>query len=130
MSSRETVSAVLPFIVAATFFMEYLDTTVIATALPQMAHSHRPDARRIHYDLRILALGLLPQCALRNRGADCHCRMGSESARGGAAAVRPAWIRAVRGGSDLSAPCSSPLWGLGYARLARGAGSAIGGGAG
>ena len=29
----------LPYLVAATFFMEYLDTTVIATALPQMAHS-------------------------------------------------------------------------------------------
>ena len=29
----------LPFIVAATFFMEYLDTTIIATALPQMAQS-------------------------------------------------------------------------------------------
>jgi EmrB/QacA subfamily drug resistance transporter len=32
-------SAALPFIVAATFFMEYLDTTIIATALPQMARS-------------------------------------------------------------------------------------------
>ena len=31
--------AVLPFIVAAAFFMEYLDTTIIATALPQMARS-------------------------------------------------------------------------------------------
>ncbi|HEY2019836.1 MFS transporter [Paraburkholderia sp.] len=29
----------LPYIVAATFFMEYLDSTVIATALPQMARS-------------------------------------------------------------------------------------------
>ncbi|MGO4329593.1 MFS transporter [Cupriavidus sp. 2TAF22] len=29
----------LPYLVAATFFMEYLDTTVLATALPQMAHS-------------------------------------------------------------------------------------------
>lgn len=29
----------LPYIVAATFFMEYLDTTIIATALPQMAQS-------------------------------------------------------------------------------------------
>ena len=29
----------LPYVVAATFFMEYLDTTVIATALPQMADS-------------------------------------------------------------------------------------------
>jgi len=32
-------AAALPFIVAGTFFMEYLDTTVIATALPQMARS-------------------------------------------------------------------------------------------
>lgn len=32
-------SIVLPFIVAATYFMESLDTTVIATALPQMAQS-------------------------------------------------------------------------------------------
>jgi len=32
-------AAVLPFIVAATFFMEYLDTTIVATALPQMARS-------------------------------------------------------------------------------------------
>jgi EmrB/QacA subfamily drug resistance transporter len=31
--------SVLPFVVAAAFFMEYLDTTVIATALPQMAQS-------------------------------------------------------------------------------------------
>jgi MFS family permease len=30
---------VLPFIVAGTFFMEYLDTTVIATALAQIARS-------------------------------------------------------------------------------------------
>ncbi|WP_050462784.1 DHA2 family efflux MFS transporter permease subunit [Herbaspirillum autotrophicum] len=29
----------LPYIVAATFFMEYLDTTIIATALPQMAQT-------------------------------------------------------------------------------------------
>ena len=29
----------LPYLVAATFFMEYLDTTVIATALPQMART-------------------------------------------------------------------------------------------
>ena len=31
----------LPFIVAATFFMEYLDTTIIATALPQMAQAFK-----------------------------------------------------------------------------------------
>ncbi|MFT4067105.1 MFS transporter [Paraburkholderia sp.] len=37
--TRNTHVGWLPYIVAATFFMEYLDTTVIATALPQMARS-------------------------------------------------------------------------------------------
>lgn len=37
--SRSTAPGPLPYVVAATFFMEYLDTTVIATALPQMTHS-------------------------------------------------------------------------------------------
>ncbi|CAG9232513.1 EmrB/QacA subfamily drug resistance transporter [Paraburkholderia tropica] len=37
--TRSSFIGWLPYIVAATFFMEYLDTTVIATALPQMAHS-------------------------------------------------------------------------------------------
>jgi MFS family permease len=35
----ERNSIILPFIVAATYFMESLDTTIIATALPQMARS-------------------------------------------------------------------------------------------
>jgi EmrB/QacA subfamily drug resistance transporter len=38
-SARAPSVGWLPYVVAATFFMEYLDTTVIATALPQMAHS-------------------------------------------------------------------------------------------
>ncbi|MCC8395273.1 MFS transporter [Paraburkholderia sp. MMS20-SJTR3] len=38
-STRNAHVGWLPYIVAATFFMEYLDTTVIATALPQMAQS-------------------------------------------------------------------------------------------
>lgn len=36
---KKSHAAMLPYLVAATFFMEYLDTTVIATALPQMAES-------------------------------------------------------------------------------------------
>ncbi len=36
---KPTHARMLPYLVAATFFMEYLDTTVIATALPQMAES-------------------------------------------------------------------------------------------
>ena len=38
-SARPVAVGWLPYVVAATFFMEYLDTTVIATALPQMAQS-------------------------------------------------------------------------------------------
>ncbi|MGF6261051.1 MFS family permease [Paraburkholderia youngii] len=37
--SRFSSVGPLPYVVAATFFMEYLDATVIAAALPQMAHS-------------------------------------------------------------------------------------------
>ena len=36
---KKSHAVMLPYLVAATFFMEYLDTTVIATALPQMAES-------------------------------------------------------------------------------------------
>jgi len=36
---KPSTIAALPYIVAATFFMEYLDTTIVATALPQMARS-------------------------------------------------------------------------------------------
>jgi EmrB/QacA subfamily drug resistance transporter len=36
---KQSHAMMLPYLVAATFFMEYLDTTVIATALPQMAES-------------------------------------------------------------------------------------------
>jgi EmrB/QacA subfamily drug resistance transporter len=39
--SYQSRSDLLAYIVAATFFMEYLDTTIIATALPQMARSFK-----------------------------------------------------------------------------------------
>ncbi len=50
----------LPFLVAATFFMEYLDTTVLATALPQMAHSFNvvPSALSIGMSAYMLALAV------------------------------------------------------------------------
>src|SRR5882672_12171602 len=50
----------LPYVVAATFFMEYLDTTVIATALPQMAHSFGvgPNALSIGMTAYMLALAI------------------------------------------------------------------------
>ena len=40
-SPKESYTPWLPYLVAATFFMEYLDTTIIATALPQMAQAFK-----------------------------------------------------------------------------------------
>lgn len=50
----------LPYIVAATFFMEYLDTTVIATALPQMARTFGvgPNALSLGMTAYMLALSI------------------------------------------------------------------------
>ncbi|WP_237666540.1 MFS transporter, partial [Burkholderia sp. KCJ3K979] len=50
----------LPYLVAATFFMEYLDTTVIATALPQMANSFGvgPNALSLGMTAYMLALAV------------------------------------------------------------------------
>ena len=50
----------LPYIVAATFFMEYLDTTVMATALPKMARSFGvgPNALSLGMTAYMLALAI------------------------------------------------------------------------
>ncbi|MEM5367805.1 DHA2 family efflux MFS transporter permease subunit [Paraburkholderia azotifigens] len=50
----------LPYVVAATFFMEYLDTTIIATALPQMAHSFgtSPNALSLGMSADMIALAI------------------------------------------------------------------------
>ena len=53
-------AAVLPYIVAATFFMEYLDSTIIATALPQMARSFgvEPNAVSVGMSAYMLTLAV------------------------------------------------------------------------
>ena len=50
----------LPYVVAATFFMEYLDTTIIATALPQMAHAFGigPNALSLGMSAYMIALAI------------------------------------------------------------------------
>jgi EmrB/QacA subfamily drug resistance transporter len=50
----------LPYVVAATFFMEYLDTTIISTALPQMARTFGvgPNALSIGMTAYMLALAV------------------------------------------------------------------------
>jgi len=48
----------LAMIVGATFFIEYLDTTIIATALPQMAHSFGVSANRLSLGMAAYMLAL------------------------------------------------------------------------
>ncbi|MBN3761927.1 MFS transporter [Burkholderia sp. Ac-20365] len=58
--SRSGSLGPLPYVVAATFFMEYLDTTIIATALPQMAHSFgtSPNALSLGMSAYMIALAI------------------------------------------------------------------------
>ncbi|HDR9834311.1 TPA: DHA2 family efflux MFS transporter permease subunit [Burkholderia multivorans] len=59
-ASGDRTTDFLPYLVAATFFMEYLDTTVIATALPQMAHTFGvgPNALSLGMTAYMLALAV------------------------------------------------------------------------
>ena len=72
---------VLPFIVAATFFMEYLDTTVIGTALPQMARSFSVGPNEVSLGMTAYMLALAIFIPISGWIAD---RFGSRTAFGGA----------------------------------------------
>ena len=77
-------AAVLPYIVAATFFMEYLDTTVIATALPQMAHSFSVGPNEVSLGMTAYMLSLAVFIPVSGWVAD---RLGSRTVFGGALLV-------------------------------------------
>ena len=81
-SARPT--AILPFIVAATFFMEYLDTTVIATALPQMARSFSVGPNDVSLGLTAYMLTLAVFIPISGWIAD---RVGSRTVYGGALVI-------------------------------------------
>src|SRR5271168_1524000 len=72
---------VLPFIVAATYFMEYLDTTVIATALPQMARSFSVEPNAVSLGMTAYMLTLAVCIPVSGWVAD---RFGSRSVFGAA----------------------------------------------
>jgi EmrB/QacA subfamily drug resistance transporter len=72
---------VLPFIVAATFFMEYLDTTIVATALPQMARSFGVGPNEVSLGMTAYMLTLAVFIPVSGWIAD---RFGSRSVFGGA----------------------------------------------
>jgi EmrB/QacA subfamily drug resistance transporter len=67
----KAVSGVLPFIVAATFFMEYLDTTIIATALPQMARTFGVGPNEVSLGMTAYMLTLAVFIPISGWIADC-----------------------------------------------------------
>lgn len=74
----------LPYLVAATFFMEYLDTTVIATALPQMAKSFGVGPNALSLGMTAYMLALAVFIPISGWIAD---RFGSRTVFGSAIAV-------------------------------------------
>ncbi|MGI4813095.1 MAG: MFS transporter [Janthinobacterium lividum] len=78
------ISTLLPYVVAATFFMEYLDTTVIATALPQMAHSFGVGPNELSLGMTAYMLALAVFIPVSGWVAD---RFGSRTVFGGAIVV-------------------------------------------
>ena len=77
-------AAILPFIVAGTFFMEYLDTTVIATALPQMARSFSVGPNDVSLGMTAYMLTLAVFIPISGWIAD---RLGSRTVYGGALVI-------------------------------------------
>ena len=78
------VARLLPFVVAATFFMEYLDTTIIATALPSMAHDFRIGPNELSLGLTAYMLTLAVFIPVSGWIAD---RVGSRTVFGAAIAI-------------------------------------------
>ncbi len=78
------LSRALPFIVAATFFMEYLDTTIIATALPEMARSFAVGPNEISLGMTAYMLTLAVFIPLSGWIAD---RYGSRTVFAGALVI-------------------------------------------
>jgi EmrB/QacA subfamily drug resistance transporter len=75
---------ILPYIVAATFFMEYLDATVIATALPQMARSFSVGPNEVSLGMTAYMLTLAVFIPISGWIAD---RFGSRTVFGGALVI-------------------------------------------
>ena len=76
--------AMLPFIVAATFFMEYLDTTIIATALPSMARDFHIGPNELSLGMTAYMLTLAVFIPVSGWVAD---RLGSRSVFAGAIVI-------------------------------------------
>ncbi|MBN3792061.1 DHA2 family efflux MFS transporter permease subunit [Burkholderia sp. Ac-20353] len=74
----------LPYLVAATFFMEYLDTTVIATALPDMAKTFGVGPNALSMGMTAYMLALAVFIPVSGWIAD---RFGARSVFGGAITV-------------------------------------------
>ena len=107
-------SPVIALIVAAAFFMENLDGTVIATALPQMARSFSVDAVTLGVGVSAYLLALAVFIPISGWVAD---RFGTRTVFAAAMAVFT--------GASLLCGLSTGVWGFVAARLLQGAGGAM-----
>lgn len=108
-------SLVLPFIVAATFFMEYLDTTIIATALPQMARSFHVGPNEVSLGMTAYMLTLAVFIPVSGWIAD---RCGARKVFGGAVLIFTlASVLCGLSGSVLAFTAARVLQGMGGAMM-------------
>lgn len=104
----------LPYIVAATFFMEYLDTTIIATALPQMAKSFGVEPNAVSVGMSAYMLTLAVCIPVSGWIAD---RLGSRTVFGGAIVIFTI--------ASLTCGLSENLWAFTLSRVLQGIGGAM-----
>ena len=111
---KAATSPLIALIVAAAFFMENLDGTVIATALPQMARSFRVEAVTLGIGVSAYLLALAVFIPISGWVAD---RLGTRTVFGAAMAVFTA--------ASMLCGLSTGLWSFVAARLLQGAGGAM-----
>lgn len=105
----------LPYIVAATFFMEYLDTTVIATALPQMAQAFKVGPNELSLGMTAYMLTLAVFIPVSGWIAD---RLGSRTVFGAAIVIFTlASVLCGMSGSVLEFTVARILQGMGGALM-------------
>jgi len=105
---------ILPYIVAATFFMEYLDTTIIATALPQMARSFHVGPNEVSLGMTAYMLTLAVFIPISGWVAD---RLGSRTVFGGAILIFTA--------ASIACGLSTGITSFTAARVMQGVGGAM-----
>jgi EmrB/QacA subfamily drug resistance transporter len=113
-TGRARSSAILPYIVGSTFFMEYLDTTIIATALPQMARSFGVEPNAVSVGMSAYMLTLAVFIPVSGWIAD---RLGTRTVFGGAIVIFTL--------ASLTCGLSTSLFSFTVSRILQGLGGAL-----